>query len=85
MIDLSEIFLIKPSEFYFFYLIITYAKKYVENCRNFYDSKKRIISKISKIYISHFFSTILQYQSYCLREASDVSRFVIMRLKYESN
>ena len=34
-----------------------------DNCRNFYLSKKIINSKLSKIYISNFGSTILRLES----------------------
>ena len=63
LIDLNEIFPMKPSEFKIFLSGESYDKKTAENCLNFHDTDKHIISKQSKISISVFYSKILKLES----------------------
>ena len=53
LIDLNEIFPMKPSESKISLSVDSYDKKTAENFRNFYDAEKPIISKLSMISISN--------------------------------
>ena len=50
---MNEIFLMNQSKFKISPTVEIYDKKSIDNCRNFYDVKARMISKLSKISISN--------------------------------
>ena len=60
LIDLNEIFSMKPSEFEISNSVKSIDKKTVENWRNFNDDEKRIVSKLYEISIPNF-DRIIQF------------------------
>ena len=54
LIDLNQIFSMKPSVYEIFLSVKFMIKKTAENCRNIYDVEKRIVSKLTNIRIPNF-------------------------------
>ena len=55
----------KPSKFIISLPIESYEKtKTAENCQNFYDAEKHIVSKLSKISLSNFDRTIQRLENF---------------------
>ena len=57
LVDLKEIFPVKPSEFKVLISVERYDEKTAENYRNCYVAEKRIVFKLLKISIPNFNST----------------------------
>ena len=49
LIDLNQIFPMKPSKFEIFFSVESYDTKTAETCRNCYGAEERIVSKLSKV------------------------------------
>ena len=58
LIDLNQIFLIKPSEYEISLSVKSYDEKNVENYQNYYIIEKSIVSKLSKISIPNLNSNL---------------------------
>ena len=63
LIDLHEIFLMKPSEYEISHSVKSSDETTSENYLNFYDSEKHMIFKLSKISNTNFESKILIFDS----------------------
>ena len=75
---MNEIFLMKPSKSKISHSVKSYDEKTSKNCRNFYDTEKRIISKLSKISIRNFNSTILRLDLTLYQNLSSLSSTLFM-------
>ena len=53
----------EPSEFEICLSVESYDKKTAQNCLNFYDAGKRLISELSNISMPNFDRTILRLDS----------------------